>query len=89
MCTPLIVVCGAITVFFSRTSSGSMPSSSAIMSIRISAANRVWVEPWPRIAAPGGWFVNTRQTSYLKCGILYGSVVSTPLRYSVSGPITV
>ena len=45
MWTPLMVVCGAITAFVSRTSSGSMPSSSAIISIRISAANRVWVEP--------------------------------------------
>jgi hypothetical protein len=69
-CTPFTVVKGATIAFFSRTSRQSRPSSSAIMSISTSAAKRVWVTPWPRIAAPDGWLVKMRQASYLKFGIL-------------------
>ena len=46
-------------------STGSIPSSSAIIDIWVSQAKRVWVKPWPRMAADTGLFVKTRQPSYL------------------------
>ena len=45
------------SAFSSRSSTGSIPSASASLSICASAAKHVWTAPKPRIAPQGGLFV--------------------------------
>ena len=60
--------------FFSRTSKGSMPSTSAMRETCSSVANDTDVTPKPRIAVVGTRFVKTTYPSKCRFGIVYAPV---------------
>jgi hypothetical protein len=60
--------------FFSRSSNGSMPSTSAIRLTWHSVANETEVTPKPRIAVVGTRFVKTTKPSKCRFGIVYAPV---------------
>ena len=60
------------SAFRSRSSTGSMPSSAASLSICASAAKHACTEPNPRMAPHGGLFVYTQSPSIRMLSTAYG-----------------
>ncbi len=60
------------SAFMIRSSTGSISSAAASLSICASAAKQVWTAPKPRIAPQGGLLVKTARHSMSALGTLYG-----------------
>ncbi len=62
-----------------RSSAGSLPSFSAILSSWTSTAKRGWVEPWPRLGPQAGLLVYSRMLSKRKLSVLYVVGIRQPV----------
>ena len=60
------------SAFRRRSSTGSIPSSAASLSIWASCAKQLWTAPKPRIAPHGGLFVYTQVHSISAFSTAYG-----------------
>ena len=72
MTCPVISRSPVFSAFCSRSSTGSMPSAAASLSICASWAKQVCTAPKPRIAPHGGLLVRTAQPSTSAFGTSYG-----------------